>query len=102
MSTKFIPNYLIRPVPGSDQVNLRIINPTDPNDYVSLLRDGVEGACYEVIEAYNSTIGDPNFFYEWDEAVAFYEKESDEDWDDDFDDPWDNEDGDEDDNEYYI
>jgi len=47
-------------------------------------------------------IGDPNFFYEWDEAVAFYEKESDEDWDDDFDDPWDNEDGDEDDNEYYI
>jgi len=100
MSNKFIPNYLIRPVPGSDQVNLRVINPSDPNDYISILKDGVEGACYEIIEAYNSTIGDPNFFYEWDNAVAHYEPEDDDDWDtDDFGDLWAD---DEDDDEQYL
>jgi hypothetical protein len=96
MSTKFIPNYMIRPVAGSDQVNLRIINPSDPNDYISLLKDGVEGACYEVIEAHNSQIGDPNFFYEWNDAVVFYEEDELSQYDadeDDFD--WDSDDDDE-------
>jgi len=75
MTSKFIPNYMIRPMPDSDKVNLRVINPDDPNDYVSLVKDGIDGACYEIIEAHNSQIGDPNFFYEWDDAVVFYEEE---------------------------
>lgn len=75
MTTKFVPHYLIRPIAGSDQVNLRIINPTDANDYVSLVRDGAEEACYEIMESYNSQIGDPNFFYDWNDTVVFYEDE---------------------------
>lgn len=75
MNLKFNPNYMIRPVAGSEKVNLRVINPDDPNDYISILADDVEVACYKILEAYNASIGDPNFFYEWDDVVMFYDNE---------------------------
>mgnify|MGYP006281708631 CR=1 FL=1 len=89
---KFIPHYLIRPIKDSDKVTLRVINPNDLDDTVSLLVDGVEEACLRIMSVYNAEIGDEVFFYSWDDALNHYEgalQDSEDDWGDDDDPYWD-------------
>lgn len=92
-----MPTFRIRP--SENGVLLDIINPDDQFDIVTLIKGGVDEACYEIMETYSELheADAPRNFRDWAGLLAFYEDHKwlgDEDWDDE-------EDVDSDDEDYW-
>ena len=88
----FKPVFKIRVTPSKDLVVLEVSDPDNPEDFIPLIKDAVDVACYEIIEVYNAEEGDTRFFRDWNHAQSYYANEQwvgddelDIDLDDDFD-----------------
>lgn len=71
----FKPYFTIKPTDGMSVI-LEIVNPDDRSESIMLVKDGVDSACYEVMEVYNAVEGDYRQFRDWEHAYSFYENES--------------------------
>lgn len=71
----FKPVFKIRVTPSKDLVVLEVSDPNDPEDFIPLIKDAVDVACYEVMEVYNAEEGDARFFRDWEHAKSYYGNE---------------------------
>lgn len=75
MTDNFRPTFRIRSTESNDSVILEVSDPAYPSDFIPLVKDGIDVACYEIMEVYNAVYGDARFFRDWEHAQSFYENE---------------------------
>ena len=71
----FKPTFRIKPTASKESVVLEVADPDNSDDFIPLVKDGIDVACYEIMEVYNAEYGDNRFFRDWEHAQSYYENE---------------------------